>query len=103
MDEQQKKNQFLLTQMVMIFQVAAMQQLGKIKNPLTDKIERDLVAAQHSIDMLDMLQQKTKGNLNADEEHLLKDVLMELKLNYIDEMKKPAPQDPGAEGEKKEP
>ena len=100
MEEQEKKHQFLLTQLVMIFHAAAMQQLGKVKNPLTDKIERDLAAAQHSIDLLDMLREKMKGNLTTDEARLLKEVVMELKLNYVDEMKKSAPEETHKEGEK---
>jgi len=92
-----EKNQLYFTQLVLMFHAAAMQQMGKIKNPLTDKIERDLSAAQGSIDLLDMLKEKTKGNLSADEERLLSNVLKELKLNYIDEMNKPADQPSGHE------
>lgn len=90
--EKQQKHQFLFAQLVLIFQAAAMQQMGKIKNPVTDAIERDLAAAQGSIDILDMLKEKTNGNLSADEDRFLTDVLKELKLNYVDEMSKPAPQ-----------
>jgi hypothetical protein len=88
--EQQQKHQFLFAQLVLIFQAAAMQQMGKIKNPVTDAIERDLAAAQGSIDILDMLKDRTKGNLSLDEDRFLTDVLKELKLNYVDEMSKPA-------------
>ena len=84
-----EKNQLYFSQLVLMFHAAAMQQMGKIKNPLTDKIERDLSAAQGSIDLLDMLKEKTKGNLNADEDRLLSNVLKELKLNYVDELNKP--------------
>jgi hypothetical protein len=84
-----EKNQLYFSQLVLMFHAAAMQQMGKTKSPLTDKIERDLSAAQGSIDLLDMLKEKTKGNLNADEERLLLNVLKELKLNYVDELNKP--------------
>lgn len=92
-----EKNTSLLFSLIMTFQAAAMQQMGKLKNPITDKIERDLQQAQLSIDILDMLAEKTKGNLSEDESRLLKGVLQELKLNYVDESTK---EQPTAEKEK---
>jgi hypothetical protein len=85
----------LFSQLVIIFHTAAMQHMGKLKNPLTDKIERSLVHAQSAIDMLDMLKNRMKGNLSNDEERFLATVLQELKLNYLDEINKPG-QDPAA-------
>ncbi|MCK5571910.1 MAG: DUF1844 domain-containing protein [Bacteroidetes bacterium] len=98
MDTQQK-NHALFTQVVAMFHVAAMQQMGKIKHPVTDKIERNLEGAQNSIDLLDMLKEKTKGNLDDEERKMLGQVLQELKLNYIDESSKPASESASAEGE----
>ena len=46
-------------------------QLGKIKNPMTDKIEINLDAASLTIDMLWMLKEKTKGNVGDDETKIL--------------------------------
>lgn len=91
----QEKNQLLFMQLVMMFHTLTMHQLGKIKNPVTDKVERDLAAAQASIDMLDMFKEKTKGNLTGEEERFLINLLKELKLNYVDEANKPAEQ-PGS-------
>jgi hypothetical protein len=82
------KNASLLFSLIMTFQGAAMQQMGKIKNPISDKIERDLQQAQLSIDIIGMLEEKTRGNLSEDETKFLKGVLQELKLNYVDEMTK---------------
>jgi Domain of unknown function (DUF1844). len=82
------KNTSLFFSLIMTFQAAAMQQMGKIKNPISDKIERDLQQAQLSIDILDMLEEKTKGNLSDDESRFLKGILQELKLNYVDESTK---------------
>jgi hypothetical protein len=84
----EEKNTSLLFSLIMTFQAAAMQQMGKLKNPISDKIERDLQQAQLSIDILDMLEEKTKGNLSDDESRFLKGVLQELKLNYVDESTK---------------
>ena len=83
-----EKNISLFFSLVMTFQAAAMQQMGKLKNPISDKIERDLQQAQLSIDILDMLEEKTRGNLSEDEAKILKNILQELKLNYVDEMSK---------------
>jgi hypothetical protein len=84
----EEKNTALFGSLVLMFQSAAMQQMGKIKNSATDKIERDLEQAQLSIDMLDMLSVKMKGNLNQEENRYLSTVLKELKLNYVDEQSK---------------
>ncbi len=90
MDE---KHSAYFMQLVLIFHTAAMQHMGKLKNPMTDKIERDLMQAQAAIDILDMLKEKTKGNLNADEERFLTTMVQELKLNYVDEINKPTQAD----------
>ena len=84
----EEKNTSLLFSLIMTFQAAAMQQMGKLKNPISDKIERDLQQTQLSIDILDMLEEKTKGNLSDDESRFLKGILQELKLNYVDESTK---------------
>jgi hypothetical protein len=85
------KNSSLFFSLIMTFQAAAMQQMGKLKNPISDKIERDLQQAQVSIDILDMLEEKTNGNLSDEETKYLKGLLQELKLNYVDEMSKEQP------------
>lgn len=81
----EEKNTALFANLVMMFHSATMQHLGKIKNPLSDKMERDLNQAQLTIDILDMLAEKTKGNLTPDESKFLTNVLKEVKLNYVDE------------------
>ena len=52
--------------------------LGKIKNPMTDKIERNLFAASMNIDMLDMLYKRMDGNLSEQEETYLSHVMSEI-------------------------
>lgn len=86
-----EKHNALFVSLLMMFHSAAMQYLGKIKNPATDKIDRNLEQAQAIIDMFDMLKQKTKGNLTAEEEKFLSNLAQELKLNYVDEASKPQP------------
>ena len=83
--DSEKKYQLLFTQLIVMFHAATMQQLGKVKHPVTNKIEKNLEAAENTIDILDMLQVKTKGNLAADEEMLLTQILQELKLAFVQE------------------
>ena len=64
-------------------------QMGKIKNPVTDKIEKNLDAASMSIDMLAMIQEKTKNNLDDYESKLLDQSLNDLKMNFVFEKNKP--------------
>ncbi len=77
---------------------SAMQQLGKLVSPITGKTEINLLGAKSTIDLLAMLREKTKGNLNADEEQLLRSTIANLQLNYVAEMNRPA----AAAEEKKE-
>ena len=69
-------------------QQIAIMSMGKLKHPVTDKIERNLELAKISIDTLDMLKIKTKGNLSEYEVKFLDEVIRELKLNYVDEVNK---------------
>ncbi|MEK7348180.1 MAG: DUF1844 domain-containing protein [Candidatus Eisenbacteria bacterium] len=95
-------NRDLFLGLVHSFQAAAMQQMGKTANPFTQEIERDLPQAQLSIDMLRMLEERTKGNLTSEESRFLAHVLRELQLNYVmemDEEKKRRPAAGGAAGE----
>jgi hypothetical protein len=74
----------MFAQVVMMFASAAMQQMGKLVNRETGKAEINLESAQMSIDMLDMFEAKTRGNLNADEEQMLKETLSSLKLTFVE-------------------
>ena len=75
-------------QLIMSLQSSAWMMLGKVMNPLTGKIEKNLDGAKTSIDTLMMLKEKTKGNLSKTEEDFLSNALQQLQLNYIDESKK---------------
>lgn len=63
-------------------------QLGKVPNPISNKIEKDLDNAKFTIEMLRTLKEKTQGNLTPDEERILLSVLTDLELNYAEEVKK---------------
>ena len=57
--------------------------LGDLDNPMTKKKQLDLEAAKHHIDMLEMLDAKTSGNLSEQEKKLLDSVLYELRMRYV--------------------
>ena len=57
--------------------------LGEVPNPYTNKKEEDIEAARHTIDILTMLEQKTKGNLTKEEQQLLETVLYELRMKFM--------------------
>ena len=90
-DEPRDKQTELFMGLIISFQVSALQYMGKLVNPMTGKSERDLQGASSSIDMLDMLAAKTKGNLTSDESKMLEETLSHLKLNYVAEASKPSP------------
>ena len=89
-EDQPKKEDQLFIHLVNTFVQSAWISLGKVKNPVSDKIERNVEQATYYIDLLDMLQTKMKGNLSEWEEQYIIHSLSELKLNYIDEKKKPS-------------
>lgn len=84
-------SQQLIAMMVESLYPQVMIHLGKIRNPMTDKIERHLEAARMLIDVLGELEEKTEGRLNEGEKRMLQKALTELRLNYLDEMNRPAP------------
>lgn len=59
-------------------------QLGKVEDPSTGKKTVNLEMAQHSIDMIAMLQEKTRGNLSEDEESLVKALVSELRMAFVE-------------------
>lgn len=62
---------------------AALVGLGEVPDPATGRTSRDFPLVRHNIDVLEMLRQKTQGHLEQDEEHLLTNVLCELRLKYV--------------------
>tara|TARA_B100000676_G_scaffold19693_1_gene17085 strand:+ start:1319 stop:1711 length:393 start_codon:yes stop_codon:yes gene_type:complete len=92
-ENQLNKEDQLFIHLVNTFVQSAWISLGKVKNPVSDELERNVDQASYYIDLLDMLQTKMKGNLSEWEEQYILHSLSELKLNYIDEKKKKDPED----------
>ncbi len=94
---ERERRSFLFTHLIAMFETLALQQLGKLVNPVTGNTERDVRQARITVDMLVMIRDKTAGNLEEHERRLLDAVLTELQLNYIDEAKKDRDQASGPE------
>jgi len=68
---------------VLMLSTGALQHLGLIANPLTQKEEKNLPLARHTIDTLQVLKEKTKGNLEEEEERLLDELLYDLRMKFV--------------------
>jgi len=86
-EEQNKENAKLpeanFAQLVFLLGAQAMQQLGMVPNPLNGETEVNLQVAQFSIDLLGVLQEKTKGNISPKEEQMLNDLLFDLRMRFV--------------------
>jgi len=88
MDRTPSRSAALFLQLVLGLSQAGMVALGKLMNPMTRKLEVNLEAARDTIDTLEALEARTRGNLESDEERVLRQALTDLRLNYVQEMKK---------------
>lgn len=84
----------LFAQLVMQQSNMAMLLLGKVPNPQTGEKVRDIEAAKLFIDQLEMLEAKTKGNLSREEDQLLKQSLMSLRMAFVEAVESPVPDSP---------
>ncbi|MDR3078230.1 MAG: DUF1844 domain-containing protein [Planctomycetota bacterium] len=67
--------------------VQTLAHLGKMSNPISGKIGLDLPNAKYSIDLLGIIQEKTKGNLSPGEDKYLADILRDLRLDYVETLR----------------
>ncbi len=66
----------------------ALMHLGEIANPVGGNIETDIGVAKQLIDLVGMLKEKTRGNLNANEDRLMEGILFDLRMKYVEAVKK---------------
>ena len=64
---------------------SALVQLGLMEDPISGEKTKNLPLAKQTIDILSMLEEKTKGNLEADEAAMLKNILYDLRIHYVKE------------------
>ena len=65
---------------------SALVHLGEIPEPITERMDKNLPLAKQTIDILGILQEKTKGNLTPEEENLLNSFLYDLRMRYVKAM-----------------
>ena len=75
---------------VQMYQIEGMVAIGKMLNPGTNTITKNIDHARFVIDLLDILLQKTNGNLDADEQRFLENTLSTLRLNFLEEFGNPS-------------
>ena len=74
----------LFSYVVDTFRSSASISMGKIEHPVTKKVDINLDQAKYYLDILSMLQKKTKNNLTEYEEQMLINIVSELKMNFIE-------------------
>lgn len=67
---------------------SALIHLGAQPNPETGSVQQDLVSARQTLDVLGMLREKTRGNLTAEEERMFEALLADLRIRYVEAVKK---------------
>ncbi|MEN8200781.1 MAG: DUF1844 domain-containing protein [Thermodesulfobacteriota bacterium] len=72
---------------IMSLNTSALFHLGEIADPETGEKVVDFSLARHAIDTLVLLQEKTKGNLESDEEEMLKNILYDVKIRFVQAVK----------------
>jgi len=99
--ESKLTEQQLFDQLISSLVHSAWVYLGKIKNPMNDKLEKNVDQASVQIDMLDMLFKRMTGNLSEEEDKYFGHVIRELKMNFVEEKNKPEESDSSESVEEK--
>ena len=73
---------------IMSLSHSAILHLGEAPHPETNEVEQNLPLARQTIDLLGVLEEKTKGNLSGDEERLLTQILFDLRMRFVEVQKK---------------
>jgi hypothetical protein len=66
----------------------ALMHLGEIPDPLSGNVEMDISVGKQMIDIIGMLSEKTRGNLDQGEEKLMEDILFDLRMKYVEAVRK---------------
>lgn len=74
--------------LVLSLTTTAMLQMGLVPDPATQKVGKNLAAARQTIDILEILHEKTQGNLKPDETRLLDQCLHDLKMSFVQSSQK---------------
>lgn len=75
--------EIIFINLIFSLSTSALIQLGEIQDPVTKQSAKNLPLAKQTIDLIGMLKEKTKGNLNTDEEKVLDNILYDLRMRYV--------------------
>lgn len=68
---------------ILSLSASALMHLGELPDPVTQKKEKNLPQARQTIDIIDMLKEKTQGNLKEEEKRLMDNILYDLRVRYV--------------------
>ncbi len=83
MEDQAPPPQIDFSTLVFSLATGAIINLGLAPDPATKKVQKNIELARQNIEILTMLKEKTKGNLNGDESTLLENLLTEVRLKFV--------------------
>ncbi len=75
--------QVTFTTFILSLASSALVQLGEVPEPESGTMQQNLLMAKHTIDVLNMLRDKTRCSLDEDEERMMNDLLYELRMKYV--------------------
>ena len=79
---------FTFSTFILGLSTQALVALGEVEHPLSKQAEPNLAAARQLIDIMTLLREKTRGNLQSDEEHLLESVLYDLRMRFVEQVRR---------------
>lgn len=88
LQDEPSMQEMTFSSLVLSLSTSVMYHFGDFPDPVTKKAEKNLTAAKQTIDILGMLKEKTKGNLDADEQSILDSILFELRMRFVKEKDK---------------
>lgn len=86
--KEETTHEIIFMQFVSGLYTSTMQHLGKLMNPVTANVEKNLDAAKATIELVRTLKKKTEGNLNEKESMMVDNALSNMQMNYVDELEK---------------
>lgn len=88
MNQDAPREAALFLHLILGLQQTGMMAMGKLMNPMTRSLEKNLDAARDAIDTLAAIEARTRDRLEPDERRVLQQALTDLRLNYVEEQRK---------------
>jgi hypothetical protein len=91
MDEDSQRKSALFSHLIMQQSNMALMLMGKVAHPESGQVMQDLESARLFIDQIEVLEEKTKGNLTKEEAGLMKQILMNLRMSFVEAVQSTPP------------